>query len=405
MEKNINFNIIVPTKNRASTLKVTLDNLLNINYNNYKVIVCDCSDNNESEKIVKKNVGRIKYIRSPKEFNMSSNWEYALGIADDECYVTFIGDDDGFLPNSLKVINRLLKKHMVDAVSWNKIHYCWPDHTFKEYKNYLKVELKNSYQICNSKKRLEEFKKFTLGYDRLPCVYNSFINMKWIKIIKEKGNGIFFNSLSPDIYSGIILSCFIEKYIFSGRPFSINGISGKSNGTNCVKLPESKNSKKFFAENSDKIDKRLVEAPLISMIIAIEMLNAYNIFKFKSLEINLSKIAWEFRKEMMSYQNDDFEYLKNIFLKFIEKNNLSKKLISNIKSSEKKSEKSIKYGFNFESQSIVLNCKKFGVKNVNEVAHMVENLLSAEEDYNQENKLKLILRKILRFFYSIIRNL
>jgi hypothetical protein len=53
----------------------------------------------------------------------------------------------------------------------------------------------------------------------------------------------------------------------------------------------------------------------------------------------------------------------------------------------------------------VLNCKKFGVKNVNEVAHMVENLLSAEEDYNQENKLKLILRKILRFFYSIIRNL
>ena len=47
---------------------------------------------------------------------MSENWERGLDLVDNG-YVTILGDDDGFVPNSLNKLNEFISKNPTDIIS------------------------------------------------------------------------------------------------------------------------------------------------------------------------------------------------------------------------------------------------------------------------------------------------
>ena len=63
--KNPFFSIVIPTRNRADTLKYTIKTILNQDFQDYEIIICNNNSVDDTEEIVKKfSVKWIKYLKS-----------------------------------------------------------------------------------------------------------------------------------------------------------------------------------------------------------------------------------------------------------------------------------------------------------------------------------------------------
>jgi glycosyltransferase involved in cell wall biosynthesis len=224
------FSIIVPTRERKRTLPYTLRSILAQDHPSFEIIVSDNFSFDGTEQAVKDLADdRIRYFNTQARLPMHENWNFALGKAQGK-YVTIIGDDDGLLPGALSDIASLIDGNNTKAISWNKIEYCWPDHPRQSLRNQLSVTLDNSLFRPESDQIIRDVCWFLLPYARMPTLYNSVLSMEVIRSCLLP-DGRLFKSSSPDIYSGISLLGKMDSYLYSMRPFSINGASAASNGT------------------------------------------------------------------------------------------------------------------------------------------------------------------------------
>ena len=122
-------------------------------------------------------------------------------------------------------------RYNAEAFSWQKVEYCWPDHIVPSFRNWLQVPLATNIRKMNSLDAVKGVVSFRENYQKVPCIYNAFISTAVIRSYQSKNGGIFFGGSIPDIYSGFAIASELEELIFCERPLSINGASGKSNGT------------------------------------------------------------------------------------------------------------------------------------------------------------------------------
>src|SRR4051794_39370888 len=112
------FSVVIPTRDRASTLAYTLRTCLEQDFADYEVVVCDNCGGPETRQVVDSFASsRIKYVRSEKRIAMTANWELAVGHAAGE-YVLALGDDDGLLRHALRELDRLLRDTGARALRW-----------------------------------------------------------------------------------------------------------------------------------------------------------------------------------------------------------------------------------------------------------------------------------------------
>ena len=138
------FSIIVPTKNRSKYLHYTLKSIVEQNFNDFEIVVSDNFSHDETKEIVDKfKDPRIKYFRTNSELNRTDSWNFGLSKSKGE-YVTFIGDDDSFLPNSLGLLDNMLVKYNTDVITWKQLNYSWPDHLYDEKKKFNQWTVKIS---------------------------------------------------------------------------------------------------------------------------------------------------------------------------------------------------------------------------------------------------------------------
>ena len=129
-------------------------------------------------------------------------------------FITVLGDDDGYFPNSLSTINQLMERFNCDIINWSKLNYSWPDHNEKLRQNVLNGYSYPVVEEVISKKKFKLFLKFLERYTALPCIYNSIVHIKYIDKIKSLSkNKTFFSGVIPDVYSGIVLSRVAHKYL------------------------------------------------------------------------------------------------------------------------------------------------------------------------------------------------
>lgn len=225
------FSIIIPTKNRGKYLYHTIKSIIEQNFDDFEIIVSDNFSYDETKEIVDKFKNpKIKYFKTNRELNRTDSWNFGLSKSEGE-YVTFIGDDDSFLPNSLKMLDNMLSKYNTDVITWRQFNYSWPDHLYDEKKNLINGNSKPFFAKINSKARFKMFLNFYERYNSLPCIYNSLIHNKYIKKIKSiSKDNIFFGGVIPDVYSGIVLSRVVKNYIYTYFPFTLNGASALSGG-------------------------------------------------------------------------------------------------------------------------------------------------------------------------------
>jgi glycosyl transferase family 2 len=226
----IQFTVVVPTRDRADTLLHTLKTCVMQNYDNLTILVSDCFSSDHTKDVVHSfHDHRIKYVNPGKRLSMPQHWEFALSHVTGG-YLTYVGDDDGLLPDAITGISTVLAETNSKALAWLKVEYHWPDHIIPQYRNLLRVPLRNVLTRYDSRVALRDVVRMWLPYNRTPCVYNSAVEYGLIKRIRDR-TGTFFNCMTPDVYSGFALLSVLDSYLYSSRPFTLNGASGQSTGT------------------------------------------------------------------------------------------------------------------------------------------------------------------------------
>lgn len=371
--------VVIPTKDRADTLLHTLRTVTKQNYKNLEIIISDnASLDNTKEIVMSYTDERIKYNNTRIRLGMSENWEYGLSLVTGD-YVMFLGDDDGLLPEACKDVAALIKSTGTEAIIWNKPNYTWPSVNLMP----NRLDLKCSYDLIEMRGNiiLKAVASGKTSYGRLPVLYSGFVSTDIIRKIKNVSNN-FFNSVTPDVYSGIVLAHELETYLYSMRPFSINGGSEHSNGISS-KL-DSKKAKVFFEESNLEIHKKI---PLINgsiqSCIAESFLQASDRGLVGNNKLNINKIKNNIYNDLKSCQGqikiDGLIKLKEINLPkklYIKVDKEIQKEIKNIDSKNIILKKS--YSFNINSKEngkISFNCDNFSVKNSYDACMLVGNIL------------------------------
>lgn len=114
--------VIIPTYNRAKYIDRAIMSVLNQTYQNIEIIVVDDNDSeSESRKeMLKKmkkysNNKKVKYLLHTKNMNGAAARNTGIKAASGK-YITFLDDDDYFLPTRIEKLVKKIKEEKVDCV-------------------------------------------------------------------------------------------------------------------------------------------------------------------------------------------------------------------------------------------------------------------------------------------------
>jgi hypothetical protein len=259
MSRHPRLSVVIPTCDRGRTLRYALQTVLDQEYDNLQVIVSDNASRDDTQDIVANfRDSRIRYLRTPRRVSMSSNWEHGLAAVDGE-YVHFLGDDDGLLPGTCGHVAATLERHPVPAIAWRKAEYLWPDAPVQP--DQLTVPTGNQAFLMPSRFMLRLIASGRAGYGRLPNLYTSFVATSVLRGVQGHAK-TFFRSVTPDVYSGIVVAGAVTEYLYLTRPLSVNGGSGKSNGLSIYSERASEaNNAQFLKDNEIPVHRLM---PLIT---------------------------------------------------------------------------------------------------------------------------------------------
>lgn len=228
---NQKFTVIIPTRERAETLLHSLQTCVAQNYENLTILVSDNVSSDNTREIVESFTDRrIQYTNPGRRLSMTHHWEFALSHVKDG-FVSILGDDDGFLPNAVVDVSKILAETGVEAVNMNPDPdaYFWPNYSNPKHANLLKVSFEKGYKIYDGQKELKRVMNCSNEYGALPSIYNSFISLRAISEVKTVTKD-FFRSRIPDVYSGVALANTLKSFANSRRRLRIAGASLHSTG-------------------------------------------------------------------------------------------------------------------------------------------------------------------------------
>jgi hypothetical protein len=273
-ENNVNarspkISIVIPTRERSRTLIHTLRTCTDQTYAPLEIIVSDNFSQDDTKEVVASfRDPRIKYINTGKRISMSHNWEFALDYVTGD-FVTYVGDDDGLMPEAILDLVEIIARTNTKAISWRWASYYWPDCINELSRDLLILPLRGGLEKRSTKEILERVFDFECGYEELPFLYKGIISKQVIDEIRSLSGGVFFQSVNPDMYSAVAISAVLDDYFYSTVPFSLNGTSSHSNGASQFNLDvSSEEANQFNSENNIPFHEDLVMAPSVPILLA-----------------------------------------------------------------------------------------------------------------------------------------
>lgn len=259
--------IIIPTRDRPDTLLHSVRTALAQESDDIEILVSD----NFSSPAVKEvfdsfNDKRLRYVRTPERIGMSDHYEFAVANSSGE-WVTIIGDDDGLVPGAADKFFKLHRKHPdIKAIVFYNSFFSWPTKEGDTSDAKLVIATGKGYEVRYA---LDCLKRTMHGEIlSIPTIYTGgFMSRDIIEDIKKVSpEGKFFQSMIPDVYSGMAFCSVIDKFIFSRECVSIAGSSKHGNGRQHKdRTHEEMKKLDFYKENRLKFLPELGDGAVESM--------------------------------------------------------------------------------------------------------------------------------------------
>jgi len=300
----MHFTIVIPTRERAETLKYTLETCVAQNYDQLEILVSDNVSADETRNIVHSiNDKRIRYISTGQRLSMAENFEFALSQVKPGFVIT-IGDDDGLPAGAISKACQIAKDARVKSITTERAQYDWPGMSPKR-ENQILFSTRDGCELRETKKYYPKVLNGWKSYYQIPLLYHCYFSTEILDLIKAKSARLF-NSQQIDIYSSMLLGGLVNTYAHSFDPLVINGSSVKSNGAQHFgQVKDTTEVKKWQVENNIPLRAPFVFAKSIRYLILESYLQAQEVLP-----------------ELSSYRFD----LKGIFLNALAELELSSNL-------------------------------------------------------------------------------
>lgn len=255
--------IIIPTKNRQQYAFKCILTLLRFSSPAFEIVVQDNSDEPLLQEMLGDRIDgvKLKYAYNNNCLSFCSNFEKGVELSSGD-YLIAIGDDDCVFPEIVDLTNVMREKKIDAAVFDTHTTYIWPN-----------AISGNGGKLVVRKQR-ESIKKIstTLAWPSMtssgnydyqqypfPKIYHGIINREKFDIVKSK-TGHYFGGLTPDIYSAVALSFYIDDILYINTPFTLPGTCAKSGSADSLTgrhTGELKDAPHFRGHDSYEWDKSI----------------------------------------------------------------------------------------------------------------------------------------------------
>ena len=223
--------IIIPTKNRQIYACKCVETLLKKLSGGYEIIIQDNSDDDSLRSMLGDRIDgvKLKYDYESECLSFCDNFERGLLMSSGD-YAIMIGDDDCVLPGIIELTD-IIRKKGVESVIFPTCHsYYWPNAlqsgegklVIRDQKPYVKT-----LYTKGAIDKMVEFCDYDYQKYNFPKIYHGIVKRESLDKIKEK-TGYSFGGLTPDIYSAVALSFYIDKILYVNTPFTLPGVCAKS---------------------------------------------------------------------------------------------------------------------------------------------------------------------------------
>lgn len=382
------FTVLIPTCERAETLFYAIKTCVQQDYEQLEIIVSDNFSRDNTRDVVESfSDRRIRYLNTGTRVGMSSNLEFALSHVLDG-YVTYMGDDDGLMPNALSDAASVIEETSTLALSWLKAHYFWPNSPIPEIRDLLYYSPYNYLLRFKSRDFIRACQDLLVPWERFPSLYNAFVQMDVLQALKDK-TGKFFYSVCPDYYSGFALLSQLDNYLYSSRPFSVAGTASHSAGA-WYREGSNDNAEMKKYWNDFALDvpvhPRMKLLPRVMMTALVEPFMQANDHCFGGkIKINMKRVFQRMFAEASALDGEEYHQVWREVLELAKQHNL---LRHAVRYKEKRKSLGLHAKLtgkgSYTRNDLIVNAAKFGVNDAFGAAELVGKLVG---DYSRPEKI------------------
>ncbi len=301
--------IAIPTRSREAYLKSCLQSVLLAADKTecpVEIIVSDnASDDGTTTLINSFKSNKIIYSRLENRVSMRQNFENALSMTSGT-HVIVIGDDDGILPNGLRVLEKLIAGSDAEIIKWRTMNFIWPDNQLQipGHIDVRPLKITGRIQRLNTGPVIDRvFAGKHRNYSDGGMIYHGCISRRLIDKVRSMSDGTYFWCSSPDVYSSMANLMASETDILKiDRPISIGGASPRSNGDGAKKVAQtgditaSQELMSFINESMQ--DSYRTDVADSCMSLELHVLGALELVcKFQKVPFRINKKNWMARVE------------------------------------------------------------------------------------------------------------
>lgn len=329
--------VVIPTKNRYSTLFPVLSSLCKyIGDSEIEFIIQDNSDDNSpflDFLVGNEDDVRIKYeyIKNEK-FSIKENTERAIERINGK-FSIFIGDDDLISPYILNFV-RKMDQEGVKCLIYDPGYYWWDTVKFVKI-DYFHRKKAFWYYDANkefTRKESEREIDFTLKNGAvnifgLPRFYHGIVETNILKRIRNR-TGNYLNGSSPDMAFAMSLALEMKDYYHVKYPISIYGASKNSGGgwsaekKHNGKIEEQKHLPSNILDIWDKNIPKIWSEHTIYAETASEILKIYGDKRkvnYTSLYATMLAIDFNLKDYLKGYVSISFNFIKILIKRYLGK--------------------------------------------------------------------------------------
>lgn len=409
------FTVIIPAKNRASYLYHTLRTCMMQNYDHFEVIVSDDGSTDSTQEVVEdasRIDSRIRYFSHSAGIGMRDNFEFALRQVKPG-FVIALGADDGLLPDGIKGMCEVLRDTGMDLLAWPAPLYSYPK--VNGANGQLAIYHKRGAKIIDSHRFLSRQAKnlHYLSDIESPMFYVKGVASTQLidKVRNYSIDGRFYSCPTPDGYSGIVLAGVVSHYAFSGKPFSIYGLSPTSQGLGYLSNDEQakKASEAFFQDTSLKAMHHELASqpysPLITLMTVDYLLTARDLpgwaGSFPSINYRQVLIGGLKELEHGLYGEERICRELKILNEIAEMHGLGEFFRKKVRRSKRYQKRTHFEGSGINTNVFLLDGKKYNLQNIFDAAYAAQNIYQVYCDMKPRSLANMICRS-LRYHISTI---
>jgi glycosyltransferase involved in cell wall biosynthesis len=378
------------------------------NYEPLEIMVSDDGSTDNTREVVEdaaRHDARIRYISLGAEVGMRDNFEYALRQVKPG-FVIALGGDDGLLPDGILGMREVLRDTDMDLLAWPAPVYTYPN--VRGSKGQLAIYHQGGLKIVDSHQFLCRQAK-NLHY--LSDIESPMFYVKGVastilidRVRNRSQDGRFYSCPTPDGYSGIVLAGEVARYAFSGKPFSIFGLSPNSQGLAYLSNNEKakKESENFFQNVVSKPMHRELASqpysPLIALMTVDYLLTAKDLpgWPGKFPPIDYRKMLLKGIKELAHGLYGDARINRELAIlnQIAENHGLGKYFRDRVRRSTRCRKKVPFEGSGINISAFFIDASSYHLHNIFDAAYAAQNIYQVYSDLKLSSLAKMIARSI-----------